>query len=80
MLDYDSDLAPLKPEVLTYMQERLAGAGATFEFGQYRSEEQALPLLREADVAMVQTSRPLCSARTIPQMTRCRGLIRMGVG
>lgn len=80
LVDYDPELFDLTPAVLAEMRETLAGASATLEIGRQRSEAAVLALAGAADIIMIQSLRPLLNGRVIPQLARCRGIIRLGLG
>ncbi len=80
LVDYDDDLFDISPAALRYMRETLATAGATLHVAQCRTEESTLRLAADADLVMIQSVRPLLNARVIPQLARCRGIIRLGLG
>lgn len=80
LVDYDPDLFDISPPVLAYMRQRLLTVQATLEIGQRRTEESVLEMAAGADLVMIQSVRRLLTARVIPQLRRCRGIIRLGLG
>ncbi|MEA3334668.1 MAG: C-terminal binding protein [Chloroflexota bacterium] len=80
LVDYDSDLFDITPASLADMAETLGNAGAELKIGQQRTEESVVVMAKNADVVMIQSVRPLLNRHTIPHLTRCRGIIRMGLG
>ena len=76
LVDYDEDLfAPQGWE-----GELLAGHGITWIAGQHRTPEAALEAARGGDVVMIQSLRPLLARPVIEQLTRCRCIVRLGIG
>lgn len=76
LVDYDEDLfSPRGGEA-----ELLAGAGIAWEAGRWRTEEEVVAHAHDADVVIIQSLRRLLNARTIPQLRRCKGIIRAGIG
>lgn len=80
LVDYDPDLFDINPPTLSYMQSKLEAVGATLEIGQRRTEEAVIDMAGGADLVMIQSVRPLLSDRVIRGLTRCRGIIRLGLG
>lgn len=80
LVDYDDDLFDITPQTLDDMRETLAAVDADLAIGQRRSEEAVLDMARDADFVMVQSVRPLLTARVIAQLSQCRGIIRLGIG
>lgn len=80
LVDYDSDLFDLKPEVLANMETTLGRAGATLEVAQHRTETAILQAAGSADLVLIQSVRPLINKRVIPGLRACRGIIRLGLG
>jgi len=80
LIDYDPDLFDLTPALQAEMAATLAGAGATLTVGQWRSEAAVLAAAADADLVLVQSVRPLLTAAVIPQLHRCRGIVRLGLG
>lgn len=76
LLDYDEALfSPMGFEA-----EMLAAVGATWEERQCRSAAEALEMARDADVVAIQSTALFMNRETIPQLTRCRCIIRAGAG
>ena len=76
LIDFDEALfAPMGFEA-----ERLAAAGASWEARQCRSDAEALEMARDADVVAIQSVRTFMNRATIPQLERCRCIIRAGAG
>lgn len=76
LVDYDEDLfSPRGGEA-----ELLASAGIAWEAGRWRTEEEVVAHAQDADVLIIQSLRKLLNARTIPQLGRCKGIIRAGIG
>jgi D-3-phosphoglycerate dehydrogenase len=76
LVDYDEDLFAPRGWEASFM----ASAGIEWVEGQWRDEASAVEQMRDADVVIIQSLRKLLNARTIPQLRRCRGLIRAGIG
>ena len=76
LIDYDEDLFAPRGWEASFM----AAAGIQWVQGQWREEASALEQMRDADVVIIQSLRKLLNAHTIPQLQRCRGLIRAGIG
>jgi len=76
LVDYDEDLfAP--PE---WIGNELAMIGASWLVRQCRDSKDIMPLIRTADVVMVQSVRPLLTGEVIGQMEQCRCMVRLGIG
>jgi D-3-phosphoglycerate dehydrogenase len=76
LVDYDEDLfAPLD-----WVGSELAQRGIGWSVGQHRTPEAALDAARGADVAIVQSVRPLMTRPVIEQLERCRCIVRLGIG
>jgi D-3-phosphoglycerate dehydrogenase / 2-oxoglutarate reductase len=76
LTDYDEVIfAPVGFEA-----EMLAPAGASWRTYRCRSEQEMLDVARDADVVVVQTTRRLLTRESIPQLRRCRCIIRAGAG
>jgi len=76
LVDYDEDLfAP--PE---WIGNELATIGASWLVRQCRDSRDVMPLIRTADVVMVQSVRPLLTSEVISQMEQCRCMVRLGIG
>lgn len=76
LIDYDEILfSPMGFEA-----DMLADVGATWEAHQCRTPEEAVAVARDADVVAVQSVRPLLTPQSIPQLERCRCIIRAGAG
>ena len=80
LVDYDSDLFDITPLSNLGMVETLGKANATLEIAQRRTEEDALAMARDADLVMVQSVRKLLTANVVPALTKCRGIVRLGLG
>ena len=80
LVDYDDDLFDIAPATRVYMEERLSEAEAELEIAQCRTEEAVIDMAADADLVMIQSVRPLLNDRVIPALTRCRGIIRLGLG
>ncbi|MHB1296394.1 MAG: C-terminal binding protein [Anaerolineae bacterium] len=76
LVDYDEDLFT-PPQGIA---EELAAAGLGYTAGQWRTEGEALQAARDADVVLVQSTKPLMTAKTIQQLERCRCIVRLGIG
>lgn len=76
LIDYDE--AIFSP--MGFEAEMLAAAGASWEARQCRSAEEALAMARDADVVAVQSTALFMNSETIPQLERCRCIIRAGAG
>ena len=79
LVDYDDDLFDITPSS-TEMIGTLARANATLEIAQQRTEEDVLSIARDADLVMIQSVRKLLTAKVIPALTKCRGIVRLGLG
>ncbi len=76
LIDYDEILfSPMGFEA-----DLLAETGASWRAFQCVTEHQALDAARQADVAVIQTVRPLLTRSVIDKLERCRGIIRAGAG
>jgi D-3-phosphoglycerate dehydrogenase len=76
LIDYDEALfQPIGDEA-----ERLAPAGASWETYQCRSTEETVRVAHDADVIAVQSVRQLLTREAMPQLPRCRCMIRAGAG
>ena len=80
LVDYDSDLFDITTSTLSDMRETLSAVDATLDLDQRRTEALALEMAQDADLVMIQSVRPLLNERTIPQLSQCRGIIRLGLG
>jgi D-3-phosphoglycerate dehydrogenase len=76
LVDYDEDLFP----VPDWVGNKLARQGLTWTVHQQRTPEAALEAARSADVAMIQSSRPLFPRTVIEGLERCRCIVRLGTG
>ncbi len=76
LLEYDPELFP----PLGIEAALLAEAGAIWEAHQVSSREHAIAVASDADVVLIQSVRPLLDADVIPQLKRCRCIVRMGAG
>jgi len=76
LVDYDEDLFSPRG----WESEFMAEAGIQWAEGRWRADEEVVAHARDADVVIVQSVRKLLNARTIPQLEKCRGLIRAGIG
>ncbi len=76
LVDYDDDL--FSP--IGFEGELLSKANASWYVGQHRVEKEIVPVVRDADVVMVQSVRPLLRKSVITQMEKCRCIIRLGIG
>jgi len=76
LIDYDEALfSPMGFEA-----DMLAEVGATWETHQCQTPEEAVSVAHDADVVAVQSVRPLLTRESIPQLERCRCIIRAGAG
>lgn len=76
LVDYDEDLfAP--PD---WVGEELTRHGIGWIVGQHRTHEAVLEAARTADVAMIQSVRPLFTRDIIEGLERCRCIVRLGIG
>ena len=80
LIDYDPDLFDITPATRAGMEARLAEVDATLTIQRCQTEDEALSLAADADLVSVQSGLTVLNARTIPQLRRCRGIIRMGIG
>jgi len=80
LIDYDEDLFDLSDTALAAMAAQLEPAGALLQVGQWRSEQAVLQAAAQADLVLVQSLRPLLTATVIGQLSRCRGIVRVGIG
>jgi len=76
LVDFDEDLFTPGGSEAGFM----AQAGVEWVQGQWRDEASALEHASDADVVIIQSLRKLLNARTIPQLRKCRGIIRAGIG
>ncbi len=76
LVDYD----PVIFAPMGFESEILARVGASWRTYQCRSQQETLDAARDADVVVVQTVRPLLTHEVIPQLRRCRCIIRAGAG
>ena len=76
LVDYDEDLFSPRG----WEREFMAAAGVEWQEGRWRSEDELLTHAGDADVIIIQSLRRLLNARTIPQLRRCKGIIRAGIG
>lgn len=76
LIDYDEDLfAP--PD---WVGEELASAGIEWIAEQHSTPQSALEAARDADVVMLQSVRPLLTRTVIEDLSKCRCLVRLGIG
>ena len=76
LIDYDPALfAPMGDEA-----DRLAQVDATWETHRLVSTEDVVRVAHDADVIAVQSVRPLLTRKAMPQLERCRCMIRAGAG
>lgn len=76
LIDYDEDLfAP--PD---WVGEELASAGIEWIAEQHSTSQSALEAARDADVVMLQSVRPLLTRTVIEDLSKCRCLVRLGIG
>lgn len=80
LIDYDNDLFDITPPVLAYMHEVIGAAGGQLAIGQHRTETEVLQAASDADVVVIQSVRPLLTEPVLAGLTKCRGLIRAGLG
>ena len=76
LVDYDEDLF-VPPD---WVGDELAPHGIEWIVGQHRTPEAVLEAARTADVAMVQSVRPLLTRDVIEGLDRCRCIVRLGIG
>lgn len=76
LIDYDEDL--FTPP--SWIGESLSEQGIGWIEGRYRTFDSALDVARDADVVMIQSLRPLLTREMIQELTRCRCIVRLGIG
>ena len=76
LIDYDEDLFSPRG----WEGELLAEAGIAWVEGQWQTPETALEVACDADVVMVQSLRHLLTRPVIEKLSKCRCLIRLGIG
>ncbi|MHB0859334.1 MAG: C-terminal binding protein [Anaerolineae bacterium] len=76
LMDYDEDLFSPPP----WVAEEVQAAGLDYTAGQWRAEAEALDAARDADVVLVQSTRPLLTRSVIEQLDHCRCIVRLGIG
>jgi D-3-phosphoglycerate dehydrogenase len=76
LIDYDEDL--FTPPV--WLGEELGRTGIGWTIGQHRTPAAVLAATQQAEVVMVQSVRPLLTRAVIGQLSRCRCIVRMGIG
>ncbi len=76
LIDYDEAL--FSP--MGFESALLAPAGASWEARQCQSDGEALEMARDADVVAIQSTQTYMNHTTIPQLARCRCIIRAGAG
>jgi D-3-phosphoglycerate dehydrogenase len=76
LVDYDEDLFT-PPE---WIDEYLQSYGIEWVKGQYRSLDKVIQVSSDYDVVMIQSVRPLLTAKVIEALSRCKCIVRLGIG
>jgi D-3-phosphoglycerate dehydrogenase len=76
LVDYDEEL--FTPPA--WIGGELAQYGVEWHEGQHRAPDVALEAALQGDVVLIQSVRPLLNRPVIEQLTRCRCIVRLGVG
>ena len=76
LVDYDEDLFSPSGEEGPYLESH----GIRWVVARERDPHSVARLTRNADVVMIQSVRPLMSRSVIENLTKCRSIIRLGIG
>lgn len=76
LVDYDDDLFT-PPD---WVGKEMVRNGMTWVAGQHRTPQSVLEAIRDCDMVMIQSVRPLLTRPVIDQLRQCRCIVRLGIG